>query len=178
MSDSFKKKLVVWPFLLWVKFKLIQKLMWRVKTWNCTAWKILVKKTGNLADKFNNGKWLGTESSESSSFLASSWAALTKMLLLSEHICLSWSLTTFRWFFTHVFGTHCVQPQLENFSKKEAKMSLLHTVNPRFFFTGGCFLPLDAVSLICDRTWGTGYYLTLYPVTTRGTGMLTTGLLG
>ena len=38
------------------------------------------------------------------------WAALTKMLLLSEHICLSWSLTTFRWFFTHVFGTHCDQP--------------------------------------------------------------------
>ena len=88
--------------------------MWRVKTWNCTAWKILVKKTGNLADKFNNGKWLGTESSESSSFLASSWAALTKMLLLSEHICLSWSLTTFRWFFTHVFGTHCDQPLFHN----------------------------------------------------------------
>ena len=85
---------------------------------------------------------------------------------------------TLGWFFTHVFGTHCVQPQLENFSKKEAKMSLLHTVNPRFFFTGGCFLPLDAVSLICDRTWGIGYYLTLYPVTTRGTGTLTTGLLG
>ena len=33
--------------------------MWRVKTWNCTAWKILLKKTGNLADKFDNGKWLG-----------------------------------------------------------------------------------------------------------------------
>ena len=27
---------------------------------------------------------------------------------------------TLGWFFTHVFGTHCVQPQLENFSKKEA----------------------------------------------------------
>ena len=110
MSDSFKKTIWLFdPLCCGWNSKLIQKLMWRVKTWNCTAWKILVKRTGNLADKFNNGKWLG-QSSESSSFLASSWAALTKMLLLSEHICLSWSLTTFRWFFTHVFGTHCDQP--------------------------------------------------------------------
>ena len=34
---------------------------------------------------------------------------------------------TLGWFFTHVFGTHCVQPQLENFSKKEAGQNVFIT---------------------------------------------------
>ena len=82
---------------------------------------------------------------QSPSFFSQStvWSSATKLLLLSErHL-----LDDLGWFFTHVFGTHCAQPQLENLVQKSHPKIFINS-QPSIFLTGECFLRSGAVLLI------------------------------